>query len=163
MQVVGIMTTQVRIRLNDQQLYNDFQAYLLEKYGTTRGVTSSELERALYLLLKNEKYGDYGDVKNTHHNRDPQGYYTHKKLKPRQIKFLKAFDERFINDDKISNSVLKEFIMSAVNVDDYRAIRNWIKFLKRNGWIQEIPRMSMWINTFPHLTWKEELLKESVL
>ena len=150
---------QIKTRFRDDKLWDDFIEYVEDKHGTVYGVTSLEHERALYLFLKGENWKDYGDSDQPIHGRDAEGNCTHKKLKPRQIKFLKSFDVRFINFDIISDDELKDFIATELLIKDTRAINDWIKFLKSLKWIKEIPRKESWENTTP-LKWEQDLLGE---
>jgi hypothetical protein len=148
---------QIKLRIRDEKLWNDFKEYVHFKHGNGYGVTSLEHERALYLFLKHENWKDYGESNQPIPGRDAEGNSTHKKLKPRQIKFLKSFDVHFINYDTISDKELKDFIRTELSVKDNRPIKGWIEFLEALKWIKEIPRKKSWENTTP-LKWEEELL-----
>jgi hypothetical protein len=152
---------QIKVRVHDETLWNDFKEFVEDKHQRDYGVTGLELERALYLFLKHEKWGCYADSEKSNQGRDPQGNCTHKKLKPRQIKFLKSYDLAFKDADIIKDNTLIDFIKDELNVIDKRAVDGWITFLKVKHWIIKIPREHAWKNNFPHLTWETDILQEA--
>lgn len=157
------MDKQIKIRPKDKQLWEDFDDYLEAKYGTNYSVKSPEIERGLYFLLQHENWTGYENGSEEYNRRDTQGNSTHKKLAPRKIRFLKAYDSSFKDVELIKFTTLDDFIAINLNIKDNRAIKGWVDFLKRNGWIEEIPRTRTFKNKFPHLTWKGDMLGESYI
>lgn len=133
------------IRPRDTELWKDFDKHLLERYGTKHTVMTAYIERGLYYVLGAEGVPGYETVSSDDKPSDPVDIHTHKKLKPKEVKFLNCFYKDFFMDSVVTNTRLSEYIRATAMVKDWRAVQNWRHLLENLGWIESPgPRSKKW-------------------
>lgn len=141
------MSKPITIRIRDKRLWDDFRAFVLDKYGTKHTVMAVEIECALYHHLGRNEWPGYEQEQNIEEGADGDDTCTHtKKFKPREERFFLSFYRQFFMDELVSNTVLSDFIRQEAGVKDWRAVRSWRELLESIGWIESPgPRSKKWI------------------
>jgi hypothetical protein len=127
-----------RVRFSDPNIWNDFLAFVKDKYGTNYRYTGEELQNIIYKYLAENKWKNYSPDDQNSKGTNDQDHSTHTKYRPRKLSFMKAFFFEFKYDPHILNDVLIEYIEKELGISDNRAVNGWIRFLKSLGWITEV-------------------------
>jgi hypothetical protein len=145
------MCPRFTVRYKNEKLMKDFHECIIKNEGSLYGNVEKEHENAIKIYLAYKKYKDYptkisflSGPGGLEIERSP----THKNLTKRQRTLIKAFDDKFGLDNKISNSDLPELIKTSLKVIDERSVIKWIDYLILIEFIRK-DSIHYWTNTSP--------------
>jgi len=140
----------LKARLHNDKLVDDFKELVLSKYCSMRSYLSLEVAIALNNHLADEGVEGYGRIEDQDQNSDTRSQHTHKKsehkkIKPRQKRFLYVFAIKFFKHSyEVTDNQLSNFIMKELNITDPRSVDGWKTYLKSLKMIKKVPRQSKW-------------------
>lgn len=146
------------LRERDHKLWDDFDSFLLEKYGTKHTVFTAYVERGLALVLAEENVPGY-DVDGV--GLGVEDGSTHKKFRPRQLKLMEDFYWQSLAVTKFSDDKLTQFIIETLVIKDPRSIQGHKDFLQGLGWITPLKNTNLVEGTDQVVAWKVKEISQA--
>ena len=126
----------------DLDIWNEFKQFVKDKYGFTRGVLGSELDKAL------KNHINQGKTRVTTTDNQPvtdqvsmienPNAHTHTPAPGKYDEFLVSFENEFNDKKEITKTQIEHFIMNKEQLTHPQTIKQRIKLLIGNGLIESI-------------------------
>jgi hypothetical protein len=134
---------QVRVRIPNPEVWDDFQEFIHKRYGTNRVVTGMELQKAMEYHLGLEGWKDYPEKIEQGILADSKGAYTHVEcsddpLDPADRIMIQTIRENMDPGTEVNFNVLRKWWIRECNLKSRRAQKDHIDVLVAHGILEDL-------------------------